>query len=105
VNKFGARVKRLRLKEGLSQIELAKKLEIDRQTIISMEKDDNIPTGNNLIKMADALNTSIDYLVCKTDNDPQEFNELFRLYARLSSDGKIKVMSYCIKLAQEEGII
>jgi transcriptional regulator with XRE-family HTH domain len=103
--KFGTRVKRLRLRSGLSQVELAKKIGVDRQTVIVIEKTNSLPNGNTLIKMAEILDTSIDYLTCKTDNDPQEFNQLFKLYLRLSADGKIKIMSHCIKIAQEEGAI
>ena len=105
MNEFSRRLKRLRAKRGLSQVELAKKIGIDRQTVIVMENEGKLPTGNNLIKLAEELETSIDYLVCLTEYEPSEFNQFCSIYRGLSAESKLKLMNLCIRLSQEEGNI
>lgn len=57
------RLKDLRLKEGLTQAELALELGLAKSTISQYESDERKPTYENLIKIADFYNISIDFLL------------------------------------------
>lgn len=66
---FSKQLKKIRAKEGWTQDELAEKLYVSRQTISKWESDDSVPDLNNLIKLAEILNTPLDYLVLGTTPD------------------------------------
>lgn len=73
----------LRKEKGLSQEELAEKLEISRQSISKWERGESSPDTNNLIKLAKIYDVSLDELINnKEDNDdgfvePVYKNEVF----------------------------
>lgn len=58
-------IKFLRNSKGISQQGLADKVGIDRSTISRIENDEIDTTIDNAIKIADALNVTIDDLLCK----------------------------------------
>lgn len=65
---FSEKLKLLRKEKGLSQIELAKKLNISRQSISNYENGLRFPNDEKLIvKISDFFNVSIDYLFGKTN--------------------------------------
>lgn len=68
---FARRFKELRESHGYTQDELAEKLGIQRPTIAGYESTEKnrIPREETLHKIADLFNTSIDYLMGRT-NDP-----------------------------------
>jgi putative transcriptional regulator len=55
-------VKEYRKRENLSQLELAKKIEVARQTINLIENDKYNPSLDLCIKLAKALNTDLNTL-------------------------------------------
>ena len=57
------KIKELRQKLNLSQIEISQKLKIPQQTYCNYEIGRSEPNINTLIKMADFFNVSIDELV------------------------------------------
>ena len=57
------RIKELREKKGLSQEELAKKLNISQQAIRLYEKGDREPKLETWQKLADFFNVPVDYLL------------------------------------------
>lgn len=59
---FTERLKELRLKKGLTQTELGEKVGVTKQTIINYEKGITEPSFENLIKLADLLEVSLDWL-------------------------------------------
>lgn len=59
---FTERLKELRLKKGLTQTELGEKVGVTKQTIINYEKGTTEPSFENLIKLADLLEVSLDWL-------------------------------------------
>lgn len=63
---FGKRLRDRRKERGFSQNELAKMLETNHSVIGKYERDEVKPLIEVIIKIADALNVSIDYLVGKT---------------------------------------
>jgi len=63
-NGLGKTVRKLRIKEGLSQGKLARLSDVSNNTIVNIEagKQDN-PTIETLKKVAKALNVSVDDLI------------------------------------------
>lgn len=56
-------IKRLRKSKGLSQEELAIKLNVVRQTVSKWENGLSVPDSNMLLSLADELNTSVSTLL------------------------------------------
>ena len=63
VDGIGKRIKELREKKGYKQEEVSKMTGISRSSIAAYEVDRETPTYANLIKMAQVLNASTDYLL------------------------------------------
>lgn len=57
------RIKRLRQERGLSQGQFATKLNVHQKQISCYERGLHVPATEALIRMAEALNISLDYLV------------------------------------------
>lgn len=58
----GERICELRNAKKLSQIQLAKMMEVSRQAVSKWETGQSIPDSLNMIKLADILETDIEYL-------------------------------------------
>ena len=63
MEKFGERVRVLRDNKGLSQKELADRIGMTRSIISTYETGQKMPTYGKLIKLADVLEVSTDYLL------------------------------------------
>jgi len=60
----GSRIESLRSSKGISQLELAKMLGYKSDSTISKwESGASIPTGTKIVKLAQALGTSTDYIL------------------------------------------
>lgn len=78
----GKKIKRLRTEQHLSQKELAEKLEVSRQAIAKWETNRGIPDIENLKRIAQVFDVSIDYLV----NDEESIeNHLIKIPIEYSS--------------------
>ena len=64
------RLKELRKKKGISQLRLATDLNTTQHTISRYETGEREPGIDELIKIADYFNVSVDYLIGRTD-DPK----------------------------------
>lgn len=64
---FGNILKKIRQENGLTQEELAKKVNTARSNIANYENDKNMPSVDILEKLSEILGCSIDYLLGKTD--------------------------------------
>ena len=62
------KLKELRKAKGISQLKLAMDLNTSQNTISRYETGEREPGINELIKIADYFNISLDYLVGRTDN-------------------------------------
>ena len=62
------RLKELRKRKGLSQLRLATELNTTQNTISRYETGEREPGIDELIKIADYFNVSVDYLIGRTDN-------------------------------------
>ncbi len=59
---IGERISALRKKQNISQDQIAKALDISRQAVSKWETDQSSPDTLNLIKLADLLDTQVEYL-------------------------------------------
>ncbi|UMZ73684.1 cobalamin-dependent protein [Natranaerofaba carboxydovora] len=64
---FATRLKKLRKGNNIMQKELAKELNLVQTTIANYEKNLRFPNQENLTKIADYFNVSLDYLLGRTD--------------------------------------
>ena len=62
------RLKGLRKKKGISQLRLATDLNTTQNTISRYETGEREPGIDELIKIADYFNVSVDYLIGRTEN-------------------------------------
>ncbi len=89
------RIKELRKKRNITQIRLSIAAEVSQETISAYESGKAEPKMEKLIKIADFLNTTTDYLLGRTNNDAplndvmnnivdNQLTELLNNYARLN---------------------
>ncbi|MFV3011853.1 helix-turn-helix domain-containing protein [Clostridium botulinum] len=62
------RLKCERLKKDLNQTELAKFLNVSKQTVSNWENGNRIPDTLTLSKLADFFNCSVDYILGRSEN-------------------------------------
>ena len=62
------RLKEIRKSKGISQLKLAMDLNMSQNTISRYETGEREPGINELIKIANYFNVSIDYLLERTNN-------------------------------------
>ena len=102
----------IREKRNINQLKIAMDLEISQESISKYETDKAFPSKEVLIKLADYLNCSVDYLLDRTDNpnmnknrisnnDENIENLIFR-YNRLSDENKTKLEGCLLALEQEQ---
>lgn len=71
------RIKELREEKNISQLELAKKLNLTQQSISLYEKGDREPSIDVLKSIANFFNVSLDYLLGKSDiRNPEELKSI-----------------------------
>ena len=85
---FSERLKNHRKQAHLTQVDVAEKLGISQPAYASWERGAKKPTQDNLVKIAQVLNVSIDYLVGNSDEHLKE-DELdnVELLFRMNSNG------------------
>ena len=83
---FSERLKELRKKANFTQVEVAEKLGISQPAYASWERGAKKPTQENLVKIAQVLNVSIDYLVGNSEEKPNELDNIELLF-RMNSKG------------------
>lgn len=69
MNKIGNAIKSLRVREGLTQGELAKKLKISRSAIGMYENGEREPSVEILEKFADYFNVDMNYITGKEEEE------------------------------------
>lgn len=83
---FSERLKSLRKQAQLTQVDVAEKLGISQPAYASWERGIKKPTQENLVKIAQILNVSVDYLVGNSDNTEDELDNIELLF-RMNSKG------------------
>ena len=79
---FGARLKVLRKQKNWAQKELAAKVDIRFQQLNKYESGLNIPPAEMLVKLADALDVSVDFLLTGNpiEDSPLASSRLFKRF-------------------------
>lgn len=62
-------IKKIRIKRKITQVDLANAINVKQETISAYESDKALPSCDVLIKIAEYLNTSTDYLLGRIDDD------------------------------------
>ena len=105
-------LRKIREKRNINQLKIAMDIGITQESISKYETGNAVPSKEILIKLADYLNCSIDYLLNRTDNpninkdkiskeDEKIENLIFR-YKSLSDENKNKLEGCLLALEQEE---
>ena len=81
---FAERLKELRKQAHLTQVELAKRLGIGQSSYADWERGKKKPTQENLVKISQVLNVSIDYLVGNSEEKSDELDNI-ELLVRMNS--------------------
>ena len=74
---FGENLRKLREMRNITQEQLAEKADIARTMIGRYETTDQLPSLDTLVRVADALGTSIDYLLGRTDSPDGQYSSNF----------------------------
>ena len=102
------RLKEIREEKNLSQLEIAKGIQTSQRNIGRWENGDNEPTSSFIIKLANYLNCSTDYLLGIEDeygiiqsNSNLTVNEeqIITLYRKLNEHDQNKVLGFIQALA------
>lgn len=64
------RIREIRKEKGLSQLELARKLNVNQTAVSQWERGTTLPSASVLLKLSSILDTSSDYLL-GISNDPR----------------------------------
>lgn len=83
---FSERLKELRKQAHLTQVELASKLGVVQSSYADWERGKKKPTQDNLVKIAQILNVSVDYLVGNSQDTSDELDNIELLF-RMNSKG------------------
>ncbi len=86
---FSERLKELRKQAHLTQVELAGRLGIVQSSYADWERGKKKPTQDNLVKIAQVLNVSVDYLVGNSEEKADELDNIELLF-RMNSKGLTK---------------
>jgi transcriptional regulator with XRE-family HTH domain len=71
-------IKKLRIKRKITQVDLAKEIMVKQETISAYESGKALPSADALIKIANYLNTSTDYLLGRIEEDSPLTNFNFK---------------------------
>lgn len=63
------RIKELRISQGYSQVDFAKKLGVTKQCVSNWENDNVVPSVEMLVKIADIFNVTTDYILGRTNRE------------------------------------
>lgn len=87
---FGDNLKLIRKRKGMTQEELAIRLNVVRQTVSKWEKGLSVPDADLLIKLADVLEVKVAELLGENSVDDENKNEIAEHLARISEQLAIK---------------
>jgi methanogenic corrinoid protein MtbC1/DNA-binding Xre family transcriptional regulator len=119
---FASRLRELRVRRGLRQKDLARELGLAQTTIANYEQKSRFPDEEVLDRIADYFNTSLDYLLGRTDmslnlqsqrlfgeggpepeNPPAALEERAREYLQLTLSGRLEDAGQRVHRALRQG--
>jgi len=80
------RIRDLREDRDLKQIDLAKATGIDQRTISNYETEKTSPDALSLLRLADFFDVSVDYLLCRTDQDFSTAEKRIKAIEKIQND-------------------
>ena len=104
---FSERLKESRKQAHLTQVDIAEKLGISQPAYASWERGTQKPTQENLVKIAQVLNVSVDYLIGNfseknTNKELEDIEILFRKNSEgLTDDEKVVFRQELIAFMEE----
>lgn len=94
---FSKRLKQLREEKGLKQAQIAEFLNYGSTAISNYESGRNEPSYNDLIKIANFFDVSIDYLLGYSDvkkyNYQYKMSDLYKCFEDISLSDALKIVS------------
>jgi len=104
-------LKELSQKKKITQIRLSITAEVSQETISAYESGKTLPSADTLIKLANFLDTSVDYLLDRTDNSTplnlkrtNSSDELIQIFNKLNDNQKKDVLWYCKNIKSRESV-
>lgn len=67
-----SKIRKLRRAQDLTQVQLAEKAGVSRASIARYEANETVPSVEALRKVANALGTTIDYLIAETPDEVKQ---------------------------------
>lgn len=102
--KIGTKIRQLRLEKQLTQPQLAKAIGVSNGIISQWENNVNEPKASYIISLANVLNISTDYLLCREEEDgriivqelplPQDERRLINYYKDLPNKLKTAILEH-----------
>ena len=109
MNKFSTAIKYLRLREGLTQKELADKLSVAKSTISMYENDARVPELERLEEIADFFNVDMNFLLGKSNMPPEDVGEqklrLMELFDKVPEDNRELVVRMVEAALKSQGLL
>ncbi len=96
---IGDKIRELRKKRGMTQEELAERVNVVRQTVSKWEKNLSVPDADILQRLCDVLDVDVKYILGDEngEKDSDIVNELVRLNTQLSiRNRRAKLIFRCI---------
>ena len=98
-------IKKLREKRKVTQVRLSTAVDVAQETISAYESGKSMPSADSLIRIADFLNTSTDYLLGRIKEDislnqimnetvDEKMNALLNNYAKLTDKQRNDLIWY-----------
>ncbi|WP_228030348.1 helix-turn-helix domain-containing protein [Gimesia benthica] len=101
---FGPKLRKIRENRGLSQSELAEKAGFQPSAISHFETGRRSPSFDNLRRLADALNVTIDFLLGrekKAEGAGPVAEKLFRHFSEISAEDQENLADFAAMLAKK----
>ena len=101
---LGLKIKRLRLKEGLTQEQLAEKMQIAPRTLCGIENGENFVKAETIDKFCEVFNITCFELFAIDHIKPQEdlINEIINDIKALKNREKIEILFNIVKALKVE---
>lgn len=101
---FCERLRTARESKRLSQTDLAKRADLQPSAVSHFETGRRLPSFENLKRLADALNVTIDYLLGRAEEPRTSgpvVEELFRDFAQMSAEDQENLVRFAKMLAEQ----
>lgn len=109
---IGENIKRIRIRNNMSQEELATKLYVSRQAISSWEIAKSIPTLDNIAMLKDIFNVSIDDLLLISKDISNNVDSYFLYHSReyillmiINNEFKFNLIDNFYRLSNDERLV